>query len=189
MGLAEHELCSGFGHGPPAAFRRAVAPRARIDRGRGARKATCAADLAAPGHRPRRNRGGRRGARCHGRAPEGDARPYIREAAEPAARPGAKIRCRSGEGADRRRAVSLDLASLDDAELAALSIAGRDAAFAEIMRRHREPVYRIIAGNIGDPDEALDLVQETFVAAHRALARYEPDRPMRRWLATIALNT
>jgi len=84
--------------------------------------------------------------------------------------------------------VSLDLASLDDAELAALSIAGRDAAFAEIMRRHREPVYRIIAGNIGDPDEALDLVQETFVAAHRALARYETDRPMRRWLATIALN-
>lgn len=84
--------------------------------------------------------------------------------------------------------MSLDLASLDDGELAALSMAGRDSAFAEIMRRHREPVYRIIAGNIGDPDEALDLVQETFVAAHRALGRYDTNRPMRRWLATIALN-
>jgi len=84
--------------------------------------------------------------------------------------------------------VTLDLASLTDGELAALSIAGRDAAFAEIMRRHREPVYRIIAANIGDADEALDLVQEAFVSAHRALARYQPDRPMRRWLATIALN-
>jgi RNA polymerase sigma factor CnrH len=84
--------------------------------------------------------------------------------------------------------VSLDLASLNDGELAALSIGGRDSAFAEIMRRHREPVYRIIAGNIGNADEALDLVQETFVSAHRALGRYEADRPMRRWLATIALN-
>ncbi|MCW3837281.1 RNA polymerase sigma factor [Sphingomonas canadensis] len=84
--------------------------------------------------------------------------------------------------------MSLDLNSLSDGELAALSIAGRDTAFAEIMRRHREPIYRIIAGNIGNADEALDLVQETFVSAHRALGRYAADRPMRRWLATIALN-
>lgn len=84
--------------------------------------------------------------------------------------------------------MSLDLASLSDGELATLSIAGRDAAFTEIMRRYREPIYRIIAGNIGNSDEALDLVQETFVSAHRALARYKPDRPMRPWLATIALN-
>jgi len=84
--------------------------------------------------------------------------------------------------------VTLDLTALTDGELAALSIAGRDSAFAEIMRRHREPLYRIIANNIGDADEALDLVQESFVAAHRALVRYEPDRPMRRWLVTIALN-
>ncbi len=84
--------------------------------------------------------------------------------------------------------MTLDLASLTDGELAALSLAGRDTAFAEIMCRYREPLYRIIANNIGDADEALDLVQESFLAAHRALARYEADRPMRRWLATIALN-
>jgi RNA polymerase sigma-70 factor (ECF subfamily) len=84
--------------------------------------------------------------------------------------------------------VTLDLTGLTDGELAALSIAGRDTAFTEIMRRYREPIYRIIAGNIGDPDEALDLVQESFVSAHRALGRYDSDRPMRRWLATIALN-
>jgi RNA polymerase sigma-70 factor (ECF subfamily) len=84
--------------------------------------------------------------------------------------------------------VTLDLTLLTDGELAALSVAGRDTAFAEIMRRYREPIYRIIAGNIGDADEALDLVQESFVSAHRALARYQVDRPMRRWLATIALN-
>ncbi|WP_342251565.1 RNA polymerase sigma factor [Sphingomonas sp. OTU376] len=84
--------------------------------------------------------------------------------------------------------MSLDFASLSDGELAALSLAGRTAAFAEILQRHREAIYRIVAGSIGDPDEALDLVQETFLAAHGALRRYDPARPMRAWLTTIAIN-
>ena len=84
--------------------------------------------------------------------------------------------------------MSLDLSTLSDGELVALSLGGRDAAFAEIMCRHRDALYRLVIGNIADPEEALDLVQEAFVAAHRALARYDRTRPMRRWLATIALN-
>lgn len=84
--------------------------------------------------------------------------------------------------------MSLDFEALSDGELAALSIAGRNAAFAEIMRRHRDPVYRIVHGNIADADEALDLTQETFIAAHLALRRYDAARPMRAWLGTIALN-
>lgn len=78
--------------------------------------------------------------------------------------------------------------SLPDGELATLAVAGGDAAFSEIMRRHRSHVYRLVVGNVGDPDEALDLTQETFVSAHRALRRYDPARPMRAWLAAIAIN-
>lgn len=84
--------------------------------------------------------------------------------------------------------MSLDWTSLSDGELAALSVAGRQAAFAEIMRRHDQAIYRLTRGCIGDADEALDLSQETFVAAHRALARYDGARPMRTWLSAIALN-
>lgn len=84
--------------------------------------------------------------------------------------------------------MTLDVAALTDGELAALSLAGRQTAFAEILRRHREPIYRIVVGNVADSDEALDLVQETFVSAWRALRRYDPERPMRGWLTTIALN-
>lgn len=84
--------------------------------------------------------------------------------------------------------MTFDAAGLSDGDLAALSLAGRQAAFAELMRRHREPIYRIILGNIGDADEALDLVQESFVAAYQALRRYDSERPMRAWLTTIALN-
>lgn len=84
--------------------------------------------------------------------------------------------------------MSLAYTALSDAELAALSLAGRQAAFAEIMRRYRPQVYRLARSCIGEADEALDLVQETFVAAHQALSRYDQSRSMRAWLSTIALN-
>jgi len=84
--------------------------------------------------------------------------------------------------------VRSDYGSLSDGDLATLAVAGTDAAYAEIVRRHRSPVYRLILGNVSDADEALDLTQETFLSAHRALRRYDPARPMRSWLAAIALN-
>jgi RNA polymerase sigma factor (sigma-70 family) len=84
--------------------------------------------------------------------------------------------------------VSLDWTTLSDGELATLSIAGRQAAFAEIVRRYQQPVFRLARACVGEPDEALDLVQETFVAAHQALPRYDGQRAMRAWLSTIAIN-
>lgn len=80
------------------------------------------------------------------------------------------------------------LADRTDGELAALSLAGGQPAFAEIVRRHKEPLHRLVARIIGDEDEALDIVQETLVAAHRALAGYDMARPMRAWLSRIAIN-
>ncbi len=82
----------------------------------------------------------------------------------------------------------IDWTALTDGELAALSIAGRQAAFAEIMHRYRQPVFRLARAFLGDSDQALDLTQETFVAAHQALPRYDGARPMRAWLSTIAIN-
>ena len=84
--------------------------------------------------------------------------------------------------------MSLDLATLTDGELATLSIAGRQTAFAEIMNRYRQPIFRLIRASVGDTDEALDLTQESFISAHQALARYDPGRSMRAWLSTIAIN-
>ncbi|MGY4398432.1 RNA polymerase sigma factor (sigma-70 family) [Sphingomonas sp. UYAg733] len=84
--------------------------------------------------------------------------------------------------------MSLDFPTLSDGELATLSVAGRDNAFAEIVRRHRDALYRVAFASLANPDDALDVVQETFVAAHRALRRFDLARPMRPWLARIALN-
>ncbi len=84
--------------------------------------------------------------------------------------------------------MSLDLASASDGELVALQLGGRETAARELMRRHREPVYRLVQSLIGDPTEALDVTQETFIAAFAALARFDPSRPFRVWLSRIAIN-
>jgi RNA polymerase sigma factor (sigma-70 family) len=84
--------------------------------------------------------------------------------------------------------VSLDYEALSDGELAALSLAGRQTAFAVIVHRHQQSIFRLIRSYIGDADEALDLAQDTFIAAHRALHRYDQTRPLRTWLSAIALN-
>jgi len=84
--------------------------------------------------------------------------------------------------------VSHDIEQCSDGELAALALGGQQAAFREFLRRYKEPVYRLIRSNIGDSDEALDLTQETFLAAFGALKKYDPARPFRFWVMRIALN-
>ncbi len=80
------------------------------------------------------------------------------------------------------------LAGCTDGELTALARTGRQAAYGELMRRHRDTVYRIVRGQIGDADEALDVTQNSFIAAFSALARYDRTRPFRVWVARIAIN-
>ncbi|MFK3890406.1 RNA polymerase sigma factor [Sphingomonas sp. NPDC079357] len=84
--------------------------------------------------------------------------------------------------------MNAGLDALDDAGLVALHRAGRRSAFATLMARHKQPLYRLIVAQTRDADDALDLLQETFVAAHGALARFDPDRSLRAWLARIAIN-
>ena len=82
----------------------------------------------------------------------------------------------------------MDRDSFSDGELAALALAGRQSAFADLMRRHREPIYRLIRGYVGNAEDALDLVQECFTSAYLNLERYDQARPMRAWLSRIAIN-
>lgn len=84
--------------------------------------------------------------------------------------------------------MSLDLADCTDGELAALALAGRQRAYSLLMRRHQEPLYRLVRSHIGDADEALDVTQQSFVAAFSALKRYDPARSFRVWLSRIAIN-
>jgi RNA polymerase sigma factor (sigma-70 family) len=75
-----------------------------------------------------------------------------------------------------------------DSLLAQLAAAGDDQAFAQLVRRHKEPLYRLLRRYTGDADEAYEAVHEAFIAAWAALGRYDPERPFGAWLRTIAIN-
>lgn len=79
-------------------------------------------------------------------------------------------------------------AEAEDGILTALALSGEADAYRRLMLRHRDPVYRLIRAQIEDADAALDLVQESFVAAFANLHRYDPARPFRFWILRIALN-
>ena len=65
---------------------------------------------------------------------------------------------------------------------------GDRAAFSRLMSATKGDLHRLITRYIGDPDEALDLVQESYAAAWLSIRRYDPARPFGAWLRTIALN-
>ena len=75
-----------------------------------------------------------------------------------------------------------------DAALAERAAAGDHAAFGELVRRHKEPLYRLLRRYTGDPDDAYEAAQEAFIAAWSAIRRYDPERPFLAWLRVIAIN-
>jgi RNA polymerase sigma factor (sigma-70 family) len=75
-----------------------------------------------------------------------------------------------------------------DAILATRAAAGDERAFAVLVRRHKEPLYRLLRRYTGDADDAYEAAHEAFIAAWGALKRYDPERPFLAWLRTIAIN-
>lgn len=75
-----------------------------------------------------------------------------------------------------------------DGELARRAAAGDDTAFTELVRRHKDALFRLLRRYTGDPDDAYEAAHEAFIAAWMALKRYDPARPFGAWLRAIAIN-
>ena len=82
------------------------------------------------------------------------------------------------------------MASADqpDAVLALDAQNGNRRAFDQLVIRHKAQIYRIARHYVGNESDALDVVQDTFVAAWLGLNGYDPSRDFGAWLRTIALN-
>jgi RNA polymerase sigma-70 factor, ECF subfamily len=81
---------------------------------------------------------------------------------------------------------ALTLQSQDDGQLAALAQDGDIAAFEVLVRRWQIPLLRFLRRRVNNRDDAEDLFQETMLRAYRGLATYNPARPFRPWVFTIA---
>jgi RNA polymerase sigma-70 factor (ECF subfamily) len=61
-------------------------------------------------------------------------------------------------------------------------------AWAQLVQSHQQPIFRLAYLLLGDPDDAEDVAQETFLRAYHALERFDSARPLRPWLMRITTN-
>src|SRR4051794_2155214 len=86
-----------------------------------------------------------------------------------------------------RRPVSAG-ARVADAVLVRAAQRGSEEAIAELFRRHWRGLHRAALLITGDAAAAEDIAQEAFLAALRALPRFDLRRPLRPWLHRIVVN-
>jgi RNA polymerase sigma-70 factor, ECF subfamily len=75
-----------------------------------------------------------------------------------------------------------------DARLVARIRSGDEDAFELLVERYQAPLFRYLRGYVGDPEQARDLVQETFLRAYRSISGLEDPGLLRSWLYRIAHN-
>jgi RNA polymerase sigma-70 factor, ECF subfamily len=75
-----------------------------------------------------------------------------------------------------------------DARLVKRAARGDRAAFDELVVRHRDRVWAIALRMCRDREDAEDALQETFIAAYRALPRFDRRARVSTWLYRIATN-
>lgn len=63
-----------------------------------------------------------------------------------------------------------------------------DEVFAKVFLQFKRPVYVLCLRIIGHAEDAEDAMQETFVAAHRGLARFRGESSLQTWLYRIAIR-
>ena len=66
---------------------------------------------------------------------------------------------------------------------------GDKKAFDVLVRKYQQKIVKLISRYVRDQDEALDVAQETFIKAYRALANFRGDSAFYTWLYRIAINT
>ena len=81
-----------------------------------------------------------------------------------------------------------NMPKLTDRELVDLAREGDEAAFGQLMRRHQQRIHRLAVHLLRDRAEAEDVMQETFIRAYRALARFDGRSEPYTWLYRIAVN-
>jgi RNA polymerase sigma-70 factor (ECF subfamily) len=77
--------------------------------------------------------------------------------------------------------------AIDDA-LVASFLGGSEKAFAEIIARHRDKIFNVTLSVIHNHADAEELTQDTFIRAHRGLAKFRGDSSLETWLHRIAFN-
>lgn len=80
--------------------------------------------------------------------------------------------------------LNQDQDAQDMAELAA----GNDQALGRLMDRYSQRLFHYLLRQLGNPEDADDLAQETFLRVYKHRARFDLSENFSTWLYTIATN-
>lgn len=108
--------------------------------------------------------------------------------AEPSKRPSVSLSVNANAPAAREESPDRIAAAERDGALVARARAGDSAAFDTLVRTYMEQAFRVAYRVVGHREDAEDLVQESFMAAHQYLDSFEMGRPFGPWLVRIVLN-
>jgi RNA polymerase sigma-70 factor (ECF subfamily) len=80
------------------------------------------------------------------------------------------------------------LTSCSDEDLLLRFRQGQKEAFGQLVRRYERELYGYLRRYLGDSNLADDVFQNTFLQLYTKIGQYEPGRPVRPWLYTIATH-
>jgi RNA polymerase sigma-70 factor (ECF subfamily) len=79
-------------------------------------------------------------------------------------------------------------AERSDADLLRAHAAGDDAAFEELVRRHRDRLWAVALRTARDREEAADALQDALISAYKAAGSFRGDSAVTTWLHRIVVN-
>ena len=78
--------------------------------------------------------------------------------------------------------------SSSNADLIEKALAGDHAAFIELVSKYRGKIYFTLYAMVHNEDDALDLLQDTFIKTYQSLHKLKNAEFFRCWLHKIAIN-
>ena len=96
---------------------------------------------------------------------------------------GAGNLARSGDGKERMGEAQVDQLLVERVQK------GDKAAFDLLIQKYQHRIVSLVARYVSDQAEAMDVAQEAFIKAYRALPKFRGDSAFYTWLYRIAVNT
>lgn len=82
-----------------------------------------------------------------------------------------------------------DGSTYDEAALLVAAREGDKAAFSTLVRQYQRRAYGVAYHFVGNREDALEVAQEAFIRAYRAMDRFDVHMPFYPWLYCILKNT
>lgn len=79
--------------------------------------------------------------------------------------------------------------SITDNELVMRVQQGDKSAFDLLVLKYQHRIVKLVSRYVREPSDALDVTQESFLKAYRALPKFRGDSAFYTWLYRIAINT